>query len=112
MRDGRTMEGPRRGGTGGRGDVFRLDSDEYVTGIYGRFGDYVDSLVIRTNKRTSQTFGGRGGRSEYRVDVPQGSMAVGFAGRSARYLDAIGLTYEAISNQGRNIFRRLPGRNR
>jgi hypothetical protein len=112
LRDSRMVEGPRHGGTGGRGDVFRLDSDEYVIGIYGRYGDYIDSMVIRTNKRTSQAFGGRGGRADYRIDVPQGSMAIGFAGRSAKYLDAIGLIYETLSNQGRNSMRRLPGRDR
>jgi hypothetical protein len=110
LRDGRILEGQRHGGTGGRGDVFRLDSDEYVMGISGRYGDYIDSMSIRTNKRTSQTFGGRGGRADYRIDIPQGSIAIGFAGRSAKYLDAIGLTYETLSSQWRNILRRLPGR--
>jgi hypothetical protein len=111
-RDGRTMDGPRHGGPGGRSDVFRLDSDEYLIGIYGRCGDYVDSITFRTNKRTSQTFGGRGGRADYRIDVPQGSAAVGFVGRSAKYLDAIGLTYETLSSGWRNIWNRLPGRSR
>ncbi len=114
LRDGRTQEGPRHGGTGGRTSVFRLDRDEYITGITGRFGDYVDSLAFVTNRRTSQVFGGQGGRSDFQVTVPQGNRAVGLTGRAARFLDAVGLTYES-SNSGntrRDFIRRLPGRDR
>jgi len=89
--DGRTVAGLRRGGPGGRENVFRLDRDEYITGISGRYGNYIDSLTIQTNKRTSPVFGGSGGKRDYRIEVPSGYQAVGFAGRSAKYLDAIGL---------------------
>jgi hypothetical protein len=114
LRDGRVIEGPHRGGSGGRLDVFRLDADEYITGIYGRYGDFIDSLVIVTNRRSSQSFGGRGGRADFRINIPSGMRAIGFSGRSAKYLDAIGLAYEQETNrsQRRDSIRRLPGRNR
>lgn len=93
LRDGRSVEGPRRGGAGGNLNVFRLDADEYVVGISGRTGKYIDSICFRTNKRTSPVFGGRGGDRDYNVDVPAGNQAVGFAGRAGQYLDAVGLNY-------------------
>ncbi len=98
LADGRLVEGPIHGGRGGSRSVFYLDSDEYITGFSGRSGDYIDSLTIQTNKRTSQVFGGRGGNKAFNVNVPAGARAVGFAGRSGEYLDAIGLTYTTGSN--------------
>lgn len=91
--DGRLQEGARHGGTGGNAFTFRLDPDEYLTGIIGRCGDMVDSLRIVTNKRTSQVFGGNGGNRDFRIDIPSGCEAVGFAGRAGNLVDAIGLTY-------------------
>lgn len=110
LQNGRQQEGQFHGGRGGRGNVFRLDSDEYIVAISGRYGENVDSLTIRTNKRTSPTYGGRGGDRDYSVQVPSGSMAIGFIGRSGQRLDAIGLVY-ARTGSYRNRFR-LPGRDR
>jgi hypothetical protein len=95
LRDGRTVTGPRRGGSGGRLNVFHLDADEYIAGISGRTGKYVDSIQFHTNKRSSPLFGGRGGDREYRIEIPAGYQAVGFAGRADQYVDAVGLTYVA-----------------
>jgi hypothetical protein len=94
--DGSTVVGPRHGGSGGGLNSFRLDADEYIIGLAGRYGRNLDSLRIVTNKRTSQTFGGRGGTSDLRIEVPSGYLVIGFAGRSGVYIDAIGLTYAPI----------------
>src|SRR5262245_47412669 len=67
--DGRTSSGPRHGGSGGRLSTFRLDRDEYITGISGRCGDAVDSIQIHTNRRSSPLIGGGGGSRDYRFDV-------------------------------------------
>jgi hypothetical protein len=96
LRDGRTVTGPRHGGPDGRLSVFHLEADEYLVGISGRAGDYIDSLEFQTNKRTSPTFGGRGGKREFRVGVPANTLVTGFAGRAGEYLDAIGLTFTPI----------------
>jgi hypothetical protein len=111
LQDGRSVEGEYHGGRGGRTNAFRLDSDEYIVGIYGRYGDYIDSISIVTNKRTSPLFGGPGGKKDFRMDLPAGNMAIGFSGRSGLYLDAVGLIYTKIDIPARNPFR-LPGRNR
>jgi hypothetical protein len=97
--DGRSLTGPRHGGSGGRLSVLRLDQDEYIIGISGRYGDNIDSIRIHTNKRTSEPYGGRGGNRDYRIDVPAGYQAVGFAGRAGSYLDAIGLIYTPVGMQ-------------
>jgi phage tail protein X len=94
--NGRTVTGPRHGGTGGRQSTFRLDANEYVTGISGRFGDTIDSIRIHTSRRTSPTYGGRGGSRDFRADVPSGNQAVGFTGRAGDTVDAIGLVYSPL----------------
>jgi hypothetical protein len=82
---------PRIGGPGGNEVVFTLDDDEYVTGISGRAGWYVDSLRFHTNKRTSEIVGGEGGDQEYAYMAPEGSEVAGLFGRAEGYLDAIGI---------------------
>jgi hypothetical protein len=99
LKDGSILEGPLHGGRGGSLSVFRLDSDEYINGISGRCGLYVDSISIQTNKRSSQTFGGRGGERNFRISLPEGNQAIGFVGRAAKYLDAIALNYTLIERQ-------------
>jgi hypothetical protein len=91
--NGRPLEAAKHGGGGGGATSFRLEPGEYIVGISGRCGTYVDSLRIHTNRRTSQVFGGGGGDRDFHIDVPEGNQATGFRGRSGEYLDAIGLTY-------------------
>ena len=102
LSDGSTLEGQVHGGRGGRASVFRIDSDEYITGISGRSGSYIDSLTFHTNKRTSPAFGGGGGSKDFRISVPSGNQATGFVGRSAEYLDALGLQYRSITTRQRS----------
>src|SRR5690606_9809878 len=68
--DGRVAAGPRHGGPGGTLSVFRLDSDEVILAVSGRYGDYIDSIRIHTSKRTSPLLGGSGGRQDYRIEIP------------------------------------------
>jgi hypothetical protein len=93
LQDGRTLEGPLHGGRGGNLNIFKLNPNEYITGISGRFGDYIDSLSIQTNQRSSPVFGGSGGSGNFAITVPSGNMAVSLSGRSGEYLDAIRLNY-------------------
>jgi hypothetical protein len=99
--DGRLLEGPVHGGEGGSLSVLRLDADEYIIGFSGRSGAHIDSLSIRTNKRTSQVFGGGGGGEIFDINVPAGSQTIGFRGRSSGYLNAIGLNYATIDRPSR-----------
>jgi hypothetical protein len=96
LRDGSLLEGQIHGKEGGSLTVFALDPKEYVTGFSGKYGIYINSLSIWTNRRTSQVFGGSGGQGIFSVNVPAGNQAIGFRGRSGSYLDAIGLNYAHI----------------
>lgn len=86
-----TMSFPRRGGPGGGFYSFVLQGGEFITGIRGRHGIYVDSIIICTNMRESPPYGGMGGAIPYQVYAPQGHRVVGFFGRSGIYVDAIGI---------------------
>jgi hypothetical protein len=99
LADGRTLAGPVRGGAGGKMSTFRLDSDEYIVSISGRHGNYVDSLQLHTNKRSSPLYGGAGGRSVYRIEIPSGNRAVGLTGRAGNYIDALGLIFAPLQMQ-------------
>lgn len=82
---------PPLGGLGGEHHVFYLDEGEYLTGISGRAGWYVDSIRFHTNKRVSPTYGGGGGDREYSFMAPEGREIGGFFGRSDWYIDSLGV---------------------
>jgi hypothetical protein len=106
LENGSLFEGPIHGGRGGRASVFRLNRDEYITGLSGRYGSRVDSLAIITNKRTSPIYGGRGGSSNYRITVPAGNQVIGLSGRAGEFLDAIGINSAPLRTQYRDLQRR------
>jgi hypothetical protein len=82
---------PFHGGGGGSDNSFQLEPGEVVIGVQGRYGAYVDSLQIITNKRTSPKYGGNGGVQNFLLKVPAGERVVGFCGRSGAFIDAIGI---------------------
>jgi hypothetical protein len=87
--DGTILDGPFHGGGGGSQAEFILDFDEYIIGIKGkRDTNYINSMIIVTNKRQSQRFGGSGGSIDYDISAPDGTstiskMVMGFVGSSA-----------------------------
>lgn len=102
--DGVIYDGPFHGGGYGTKYEFVLDFDEYITGFKGRRGDSIDSLIIITNKRESQKYGGDGGASSWAIDVPAGTatasnMFIGFHGKTngdtdyQNVLTDFGITY-------------------
>ena len=88
--DGATGSRPPIGGLGGNHHVFYLDEDEFLIGLSGRCGWYVDSVRFHTNKRVSDLYGGRGGERDYALMAPPGYEIAGLIGRSDWYLDALG----------------------
>ena len=85
---------PRRhgGGGGSRRDLV-LQPGEYIIAVSGRYGDYVDSLTIRTGGSRSQivTWGGTGGARSFNYVAPPGTQIFGIWGSSGQYVDRIGL---------------------
>lgn len=88
---GDTTGRPPIGGLGGEHHEFFLDKDEYLTGISGRAGWYVDSIRFHTNKRVSDVYGGSGGDHDFSFEAPDGYEIGGLFGRAAWYLDAVGI---------------------
>ena len=80
----------QHGGDGGHLTPFVLANDEYLTGLTGRYELYIYSIVLHTNKRSSQRFGGSGGDREYSIQAGAGQQIVGLWCRSGQFVDAIG----------------------
>ena len=89
----------KHGGGGGSGDTIHLAEDEYLVGIFGKYGEKVDSIHFVTNKDTYGRYGGLGGDVEYhyndaKLPLPNITI-VGFFGREENYIYAIGCVFSA-----------------
>lgn len=93
---GATRSLPGVGGHGSHEHQFALEADEYLIGVSGRSGKYVDSIVFHTNRRVSPSYGGHGGENSYTFLAPEGSEVAGFFGRADWYIDAIGIIARAL----------------
>jgi predicted flap endonuclease-1-like 5' DNA nuclease len=88
---GVVTELPHLGGKGGWHHTFALDGDEYLTGISGRSGRYIDSLCFHTNKRTMDKVGGSGGDDEFHYEAAVNGEVAGFFGRADWLIDNLGV---------------------
>lgn len=88
---GQIMSLPRRGGPGGGFYRFILHPGEFITGIRGRHGAFLYSIIICTNMRESPQYGGFEGGVPYQAYASPGHVVAGFFGRSGLYVDAIGI---------------------
>lgn len=89
---GATTIGPRLGGVGGSRTTFKLAPDEKIVSVHGRYGRYVDHLVVATNRGRTMGWGSEnGGVARFYYKAPKGMWISGFFGRSGKYLDAIGV---------------------
>lgn len=88
---GALVEMAHLGGRGGLHHTITLDADEYLTGVSGRCGRYIDSIRFHTNKRTTDSYGGHGGEDEYRYEAAAGSEVAGLAGRADWFIDQLGV---------------------
>ncbi len=76
---------------GGTRHVLQLGTEEYVTGISGHCGWFVDCIRLHTNQRVSELYGGPGGDETFALNAPDDEEVVGFFGNSAWYIDAVGI---------------------
>jgi predicted flap endonuclease-1-like 5' DNA nuclease len=97
QRDGRAGGRSPVGGLGGQHFVFTLDEDEYLTGISGYSGWYIDSICFHTNKRVSPLYGGAGGEREFSFEAPPGYEVAGLFGRSDWHIDALGINLRPLA---------------
>jgi predicted flap endonuclease-1-like 5' DNA nuclease len=89
--DGSLVEMPHLGGRGGSQHSVSLEADEYLTGLSGRCGRYIDSIRFHTNKRSTDSYGGPGGEEKYRFEAASSSEIVGLTGRGDWYVDQLGV---------------------
>jgi len=95
--DGRAVDRVPVGGLGGNHHVFYLDDDEFLIGISGRCGWYVDGLRFHTNKRVSDLYGGQGGERDFALMAPPEYEISGLFGRSDWYIDALGVRVRPLA---------------
>lgn len=85
------------GGQGGQQHVFALAADEYLTGVSGRCGWFIDQLCFHTNQRVSETYGSAPGEEDFHFVAPEGQAVVGFCGRADWFVDALGVVVRPLS---------------
>lgn len=73
---------------------FTLGKDEYITGISGVSNNgsqnRINAIKIHTNERKSELFGGNA-KTNFTIEAPKGYEVIGFHGRAAGEVDAIGI---------------------
>lgn len=101
FRNGKTISRTLRyGGNGGSVHSFNIARGEYITGVYGRSGRFVDSLTIVTSKGRKHSWGGKGGAHKYAFSGSKQDPIIGLWGRSGVYVDAIGVVkYSKLQQQ-------------
>ena len=95
--DGATGSRPPVGGLGGQHYVFYLDDDEFLIGLSGRCGWFIDSVRFHTNKRVSDAYGGSGGERDFALMAPPEHEIAGLFGRSDWYMDALGVRVRPLA---------------
>jgi predicted flap endonuclease-1-like 5' DNA nuclease len=88
---GAVIELPHLGGGSGFRHTITLEAGEYLTGISGRSGRYIDSIRFHTNKRVTDSIGGRGGENEYHFEAAANAEVAGLFGRADWYMDQLGV---------------------
>jgi hypothetical protein len=81
------------GGNGGSESTFLLNKGEYINGITGTTdGTHIVSIVIVTNQRKSDKFGGAPNEGKDKFSyVTQGDEVVGFYGRADSFVVQLGM---------------------
>ena len=104
--DGKWVDMPFHGGSGGLAGSFLLAPGEYLMSVDGRAGAYVDQLLFRTKLGNVHGPYGGGGGGAFSIwfgdivdDVNRPSVRTcGIYGRSGAYLDAIGFWAQYNTN--------------
>ena len=86
----------QHGGPGGHEQRLDINREEHITKISGRYGDFVDSITIETDKGQKLEAGGAGGLGDYTYEAPPDFEIVGFYGRSGEFVDAVGVVLRKI----------------
>lgn len=94
--DGVSKPFVQHGGPGGDEHQLNLAREEHITKISGRYGEFVDFIVMETDKDQKIEAGGAGGLGQYAYEAPPDFEIVGFYGRSGEFVDAVGVVLRKI----------------
>ncbi|CAE7203508.1 unnamed protein product, partial [Rhizoctonia solani] len=96
-----SQQGNYHGGSGGKECIFRLEANEHIVAVLGRYNKYIVQLCFVTNKgRTSDIFGGGEGE-DFRCQAPQTSNGKAtrlhyICGKSGDWLNGILLAWAPL----------------
>lgn len=97
--DGSLIELPVLGSKKGKTSVFKLQTDECITGLVGTHvgdaGNFVHTIKFVTNKRKSKNFGNARGLRPFKINIPNGSSFFGFNVKENNYLTNVGVKFVA-----------------
>jgi len=80
--------------SGGSPTTLLFKPDETLLEVYGSYGDYINSVTLRTNVQTYGPFGKVGGGDDktYRYQaLDEGTEVIGLFGACGEYLDSFGV---------------------
>jgi predicted flap endonuclease-1-like 5' DNA nuclease len=97
--DAAPVELAHLGGRGGLHHTITLAAGEYLIGVSGRCGRYIDSIRFHTNQRVTDSYGGSGGQDEYRFEAAPGAEIVGLTGRADWFIDQLGVIVRARAGE-------------
>lgn len=89
---------------GGNPTTILFKPDETLVEVYGTYGDYINSINLRTNVQTYGPYGKIGGQIDdktYRYQELEDALEIiGLFGASGNYLDAFGVIRRPKALQG------------
>ncbi len=80
----------RHGGTGGQGRWIHFEPNEVITGINGRYGAFVEQILIQTTHRVICSGNPDSSGVHFTLLAPEGRHVNAFFGRCGRFVDAVG----------------------
>lgn len=92
---GEITDGGSYGFTTGQQQTIRLARGEYLTRIQVKSGRYVDSIAVQTSQRGYARVGGGGGEPDPDFVCEPSEEIIGFHGRAAMCMDALGVIVRA-----------------
>ena len=91
---------PAHGGSGPNTTDIGFASGEYLIGISGEYGKYLDAISFITNQRTWGPYGvPKPNLSPFSYYLAPGQTTIGFCGRAGSYIDALGIIVKSIHSR-------------
>jgi len=87
--------------------LIEFHDDEYLIGIAGKCGSYMDNLTVKTNKN-KYSFGTSQSGLPYTIELPFNCVPIAFVGGIGGHLHNIGLVYFSFQEWDPELHMRFP----